>query len=367
MAVIGGDLPALLSALWLARAGTDVVLLAPGHTLGDDVTARAPGLGFAGIEEHAWRLASSIGMADARDLYRASREGLELLAAEVPVRRGGIAWSATEAEREPAELDRSSAVLAELGVDARSWSPDEVDRALGSTGLGPGLGFVDELTYDGVQVVEVLAAALDAAGVRWHTGVGVTAVDPEQDALEVRHVHGRLRVEAAVLASEHHLREVHELFRQTLSAVRVTGVALARPPATALGLRAGFGYTLGQVVDDHLLLAGCRWASPHLEEGERDREVLDPRVVGRLEATAARFFPDAGPVTHRWAWITASACDGLPLVGPLPGDPRRLVCCGFAGCEAGLGVRGARAVVDGLLSGSAAGLPRRLDPARMLP
>ncbi|MCB9664698.1 MAG: FAD-binding oxidoreductase [Alphaproteobacteria bacterium] len=364
--VVGGDLPALCAALWLARAGTDVLLLAAGPTLGDEVTARAPGLGFQGLEEHAWRLAAAVGTQDAAGLYRASAEGLALLASEVAVDRAGIVWAATEQDREPTELDRSREVLRTWGLAPEPCTGPQVDARVGSTGLGPGLVLPGDLGFDGPAVVDALAASLDAAGASWHTDVAVEAVEPQGDALEVQHADGRVRAEVVILAAGHRLRPLHEIFRQTLSPVRQTAIALAGAPPMSHGLRAGFGYTLGQRQGDHLVLAGCRWASPHLEEGERDRDVLDPRVVERLEATATRFFPGAGPVTHRWAWITAASCDGLPLVGPLPGDPRRLLCCGFAGGEAGLGVRGARAVVDGLLTGRADGLPRRLDPARML-
>ena len=119
---------------------------------------------------------------------------------------------------------------------------------------------------------------------------------------------------------------------------------------------------------------------PELPEVETVCRGLEPALAGRRIAAVRLNRPDlrfpfpsglaealaGAEVSHRWAWIQDHSCDGLPLVGPLPGDPRLVACTGFNGNLTGLPVRAARAVVDGLLAGRSAGAPRLLSPTRMV-
>ena len=55
------------------------------------------------------------------------------------------------------------------------------------------------------------------------------------------------------------------------------------------------------------------------------------------------------------AFITWESCDGLPVVGPLPGRPDVIVCVGFGAAVHTYGQAAADAIIDGLLG--RAGLP----------
>lgn len=364
--VVGGGLPGLAAATWLAQAGVDVVVLEAQPFLGRGTSGCHPGLAFQGLVEHACRLEQSLGRDVTRALYRFSDESLQLLDTFAPSTRTGIVWAATEAAREPDEITRSAALLADLGRPVEVWSAEQVQAHLGTTGLGPGLWCPDEGLIDTAATLSAVAQAARDAGVRVVTGAPVSALVPHGDALMATVGDREVRCEAGILAAEHGLRGLGELFTDTLTPVREQALLIAGGPPMPSGLRAGFGWTTARRVEAGTILSGCRWAVPHMEQGELDDTVVTPAVQERLEATARRFLPGVGEVLHRWSWITSHGCDGLPLVGPLPGDPRRVVCAGFAGLEPGLGMRAARAVVDGLLTGRAEGVPSCLDAGRFV-
>lgn len=107
--------------------------------------------------------------------------------------------------------------------------------------------------------------------------------------------------------------------------------------------------------------SGARWTSPHFEVGEVD-PATNPAIVAMLERlTRERVGTDT--VSSR-AGILAESCDGLPIVGPVPGRPRTIVCTGFG--TAGFTYLGpcTRAVVDGLL-GRGGDLPGCLVAGRL--
>jgi hypothetical protein len=112
-----------------------------------------------------------------------------------------------------------------------------------------------------------------------------------------------------------------------------------------------------------LWACGAREATPHLEVGETE-PLPSPKVRVALERITRSFFPELGPTTAEKCGIYADSCDGLPIVGPVPGRPRSLVC-------AGLGMGGysyarpcVEVLVSGLLSGNVEKLPPELSTER---
>lgn len=108
-------------------------------------------------------------------------------------------------------------------------------------------------------------------------------------------------------------------------------------------------------------LVGARWATPHLEVGETD-PTASPRVHTMLARLARQDFDL--PVGASVAGIVAESCDGLPIVGPIPGRPRVVVCVGFGAAGLTWGFGAAAAVVDGLLGRAGDPVPPALSTAR---
>ena len=112
-----------------------------------------------------------------------------------------------------------------------------------------------------------------------------------------------------------------------------------------------------------LWACGAREATAHLEVGETE-PTPSPKVRAALERLTRQFFPDLGSIIGEKCAIYADSCDGLPIVGPVPGRPRSLVC-------AGLGMGGysyarpcVEILVEGLLSGNVDRLPPELSTER---
>lgn len=365
--LIGASLPALAAATWLAQTGVGVVVLERRASLETTPFARGPGVLHGGLPEHPWRLVSSLGPVQAARLHRYGIEGLDLLGSLAPISRTGSVWAATESEREPKEIAQSVAALHTMGLPADAWTGAQVDAATGGAGFHAGLWRPDEGLCSPPDVLASVLSHARAAGVQVRFGATVTGVSGRDGAFEVLAGDATCRAEIVVFAGEADSKHLDPFFADCLFPVREQAVAFSSPLRLRVGLRAAFGWTQAWTRDDGTLaIAGSRWASDHLEEGETDDTVTTTPVQSKLDGTARRFFPAVGAPVARWSWIQGHTCDGMALVGPLPGDPRLIALTGFGGCEAGLGVRSARAIVDGLLNGSADGVPTGFAPSRLI-
>ncbi|MFZ5480100.1 MAG: FAD-dependent oxidoreductase [Myxococcota bacterium] len=136
--------------------------------------------------------------------------------------------------------------------------------------------------------------------------------------------------------------------------LRLAGPSLARPLVTR---QTTVIYAGG------LDALGARWATPHLEVGETEPDP-SPAVSAMLERLARQDFPDAGPPGGARAGIVAEACDGLPVVGPVPGRPREVACVGFGALGLALLWRCAESVARGLCEGDDPEVPAALRSGR---
>ncbi|MCA9489321.1 MAG: FAD-binding oxidoreductase [Myxococcales bacterium] len=313
--MIGGGVAGTFAAAALADRGIDVVRLDDGDP---SASAACLGHGLPGVVEAPHRTAGSLGetrMAELLGLVRASREVLGEHA--IP----GLAW---RSERPEAELDADVATLRRHGLSA--------ERVAG------GWTCADAFS---VHPREVLAA--------W----GARSRRVSARALEVRTERNKLRVltthepwscELVVFACGWRAPAVERWFEERVVPVREQALGLA---ATERGaVRTGQGWTAWSSGE----ISGCRWASPHLEVGET-APVPTEAVQRRLREAAEREGIEVlGPAR---AWIEAHTCDGLPFVGPLPGDVRRLALVGFCGNDWGLAPGAADQLARGLIDGTA--------------
>jgi glycine/D-amino acid oxidase-like deaminating enzyme len=360
--VVGGGLPGLAVAAGLAEGGASVVLLEAEDHVGAGASGRHAGLAAATLAEPAWRYAESLGDAEAAALLRFGFEGLDLLAALGALDRTGLVWATTTTEREPDELRRSAEVLARLGV--RAELVDGADTGLDGAVLG--VRTPDEGLVDPAAAVAAVSRRAVAAGARLATGRIVRAIGHAGSGLTALLDQAEVRTEAVVLAAEAGLGTLWPGLDEALVVVREQAAWLdggALPGA----VRATLGWVGARPLDGGTIVTGARFASPSLEVGERDATHTTPPVQAWLERWARRHVPGVGVARARWSWVTAQGCDGLPVVGPSPDDPRVVVCGGFAGFESSLGLRAARAVVDGLLRGRADGVPTCFSSSRFVP
>ncbi len=360
--VVGGGWPALVLAGELVAGGASVIVLEARDRLGSGASARAPGLVAAGLVEHAWRLESTLGLAAVRELYDWSVRGREWLTQHTPVKRG-VCWAAVDG-REPAELERSLATLERLEQPVSLLTAEQTRERTGGSHFGPSLFSPNDLVLDPVDTTCALAQA--AAGASLVCDARVVAAGSNQTGMEITLEDGRTaEAELIVLAGEAGLVDLDPWLSQVLQPVREQAVLLDGPQPE-VGVRAGFGYTTYTPSRHGLVVAGCRWATQHMEVGERDDRHVQPVIQERLDASHARFFPARRRVLARWSWLTSTSCDGLPLVGTWPGDSRIALAAGLGGMEATFGVSAALAIAAGLLDQGDEYVPSSLSSLRML-
>lgn len=356
--IVGGGLAGLASAMYLAEAGARVVLLESRLRLGAGMTGRSAGLGLIGIGDNPHRLRAAIGDAASAEILQFSMQNLDLLAGlGVLDRTGGIATSkGGEVDEIPLTVDSAQA----LGVPCELWSAERVNAALGTEGLGPGRFTPSEGLVDPVALTRILAQrALDAGAILLTNAAVTDTADLPDGVLLSLSGDRRLRADLVVLASGWTLQALDPWLGDKIYPTRsqmltiATDAALPRYAATAQ-----YGHAYWRPVAGGMLVGGCRWATAHLETGESDDTVTVPVVEERIRGFVAQHLPRVdGPVAKRWTGIMSFTCDLLPLLGPIPGRPRFVLCTGFNGCQTALGLRAAQAISQGILEGRADGVP----------
>ncbi len=347
--VVGASTAGLLIARWLAEAGVDVAVLEAGP-VGQAASGRGLGLVEHGVLEHPGRTVASLGQERAAALWGWAARSRQLLDALGLFEATGTVWASVFAG-EAGDIERSVAALQGLGVSAEALEAAQVSRRTGGRFEQGGLA----LPGDGrvpLGHLHQLARLAEAAGVGVHSGAAVIALRDGVDGLEVVVGEERVAAEAVVLACGVGAASLHPALAG-LMPVRDQGLRVEGQPASGsvTAGRAGQGWTCWRVDDDGVRVSGARWASPHLEVGERDASVIVPSIQSKLEGFARQRLGLDGPVVERWAWVFAQSPDGLPVVGPLPGDPRLVGCVGFGATPLGLEVAAARSVAEGLLEG----------------
>jgi len=362
VAVVGGGLAGVCCARLLAAAGARVTLLEAASELGRGGSGASAGLAMTGLVEHPHRLASALGDDATRALLAFGRSGVDKLAELAPFRREGLCWIALE-ERERSEIERSAETLDRLGVPVRAIEPRDVGIEAAAAGLWiTGDGAIDQPR----AAVRAIAQAAIDAGATIVTGAAVDEIADEGDGLHLKIGARGLRAEVVVYAGDHGLATLDATFEDKLVPVREEAL-VADGPAPPVPMRAGYGYSFVRAIgSDRVLFGGCRWAAPSMGVGTVDTRPPDGRVQGRIEAQLRRHLPAAREIVTRWAWIDTHTCDGLPIVGPLPGSARRIACTGFCGNDWGLATAAAAAVTEGLLGKGQPDIPSILAASRFV-
>ncbi len=335
--VVGAGLAGLAAAARLREGGASVVVVDGAERPGGGGSWGSP-VGWLGLAEHPWRIAASLGDERAGEFYGFCRASLARWGGDAS---GGL-WQPFD-DRERDEIASSIAALERLHVPVRA--------------LGDGMWLPDErrVDLDGWR-------AANGSPVVYGARVGAFKRSEFGDLTVVTAL-GDVRCEVVVIANGFEARTLDAWFEERLFSYREQCVELAggesvmTPPT-----RMQHGWVWMSSTARGAVVGGCRWATPHFEEGEVDPVVSSP-VQARLDAMATAQLPGAEIVGRR-AWVACKSSDGLPIVGPLPGAPRFVVCVGFHGNGAGLALGAGRGAADGIL-GYETGVPDFFAPSRL--
>ncbi len=358
VAIIGGGLAGLAVAAELAEGGASVALLEARSDLAAAISGRDAGLALTGLGDSPYRLIAALGERIASEITAFSLENLDLIEKLGQLRRvGGLSIGV---RNEIAEIPLTVEAANAIGLQAELWDAGRVNATLQSTGLGPARFVPAEGLIDPRALAAVLARRARAAGAILVTDCPVSETTEDSGVL-LHHPGGALRAELVVLAAGSALTGLDPFLGDKLYPVRTQLLSLPAPAGRFTHASSAlFGYHFWRQTDDGaVIVGGCRWATPHMEVGETDDSATVPVIDARIRGFIDQTFPDlAGvPTAARWSAIMTFTCDGLPILGPIPGRPRFVVCAGFNGRQHSLALRAAQAISQGMLTGHATGIP----------
>jgi glycine oxidase len=364
--IVGAGLGGLGAALALAQGGAKVVVL-DARRPGEDGFSRGVGLALIGTEEHPHHLAGGLGVERAAEYVAFTRRSVAALAALGSVNPGPTLRIAF-GEREEGDLLAGDELADALGLDRVVWSQDQVAGLLRGPAPGAARASEGDLHVNPAACMRRLReAAISAGVVLWHDTPALT-VEDDADGVVVLAEGGLIaRASLLVYAAGWATTGLEPWLWDKLSPVRTRHMAAAPSPgAPQLGATAQYGHlNLSAGADGALCWAGLRWATPHLEVGETDEAAPTPAIDARLDAVRARSLAAFGPKVSAWSVVHTHTCDNLPLVGPLPGQPRRVLCLGFRDQQGALALESGRAIARGIL-GEDPALPSFLSPSRLV-
>ena len=353
VAVIGGGISGLEVAHLLHERGIQAHVFEQQKALAGGMATRGMGVASTLLLDPPFRLIQAVGEETARAIYRFAAEGV-------------VSWGdrleqeglihAPRSEKEAEEVVQNLRAMERLGISAEAWTSDI-----------PGLLDGWRIPTDGTVDLGTWARSR-AAHLPHTTSARVVAITDAGSDLCLTLADGRSTLADLVVMTGG--AQLTGWAGDKFYSVRHQALATAPvEPLLIQPMSIQYGYTLArQLNTGSVVVSGCRWATPHLEVGEDDDTVISEAVNARLEAVLRQHWPmlqDAA-ITHRWTSIMTFSCDGLPIIGPLPGRPRIIACGGFGGFSPTLAPRAARAVVDGILTGESPGVPasfftRRFD------
>jgi glycine/D-amino acid oxidase-like deaminating enzyme/nitrite reductase/ring-hydroxylating ferredoxin subunit len=356
VAVLGGGIAGLTTALMLKREGARVVVL-EGRRIGSGVTGCTTAKVTA-LQQTVYRqLRRRHGSDGAATYAEASLSGVELvaaLAAEEGIecdleRRPAVTYAAQEGERTAVESEHDAA--AEAGLPVRLV--EDVDVPYATHG---GVHLDDQLQLHPVRYVQGLARAVQGDGSEVFERSAAREVDAG-GRCRIRTENGAVTSEQVVVATHYPLLD-RGLFFARLEPARSYCIAARIPGAPPQEMSISAGGTTRSVrsYGELLVLGG--------EGHTTGARKATPERYRQLEKFAREHW-SATEITHRWSAQDPVSWDLLPVIGRYqPRSSRLFVASGFHKWGLSSATFGARIIGD-LIAGRENPWADRFDPSRI--
>lgn len=341
VAIVGAEPAAFSCALELVKAGCSVTHLYP-VPFGLFGASREIGLDYPEIGQPWDRLTHALGDEIACEFHRWAKSGIDDLCDHLPdlVRRGSrLSVTRTERETELLTSDAVSRSRPPLNDEVRLMSGGAVSNYAPVTGSHAGCFETHTASFAPVKALQSLAQKLSqhdlysAHPIEDLDGWANLTISTDDRSVSVALPDGSsVEAQVCVLASGRDTVDFCGRFKDIL--VTVQGQAFRSTPlrettrSSVVGLSASWGYERYRFDEDYRLLG--TGIDPTGGGGERN--VVDVRTLERFLERAKQLFTDLNDSPEdllKWAVEFTTTCDGLPLLGPVVGQPKIQVVEGF--------------------------------------
>ena len=385
VAVVGGGIAGISTALHLAERGVAVTVLEAGVVSGR-ASGRNDGQLLLGLGEHYHRIHGQFGADKARLLWdflaqnhAALRQTLAAGGIDCDLHHAG-GLRLAETPHEWTELQQAAALLEAEGKAHQLVPANDL-----AAWLPAGRGFHGALHLPGEAIVQPVAmvrglamlAARQGAHVVEHAAV--QTIDGDAGDFVVRLHDGRsLRASIVVHCTSTLARELDPtgLLARTVFPFRGQILASEPLPSDALtqfppyAMSSNFCYEYFRVHGNRFVIGGKRWSVPGEQLGILDDATDEPRITANLRDYVQQHFPALRDTAfpHVWTGIMAGTPDGLPLLGALPGRPGTFTLLAFNGYGLSFAFLGGRCLAESIVDGRSEhpALPL-FAPRRLLP
>jgi glycine/D-amino acid oxidase-like deaminating enzyme/nitrite reductase/ring-hydroxylating ferredoxin subunit len=323
--VIGGGIVGITTALLLAEAGVEVVLIEAGRLargVSGHTTAKVSSQhGFVYAE-----LGSKFGAEAARTYGQANEAGLEWIAARAEGgidcdfrRRPAYAYVTSESQRSQAEDETEAAIAAGLPATLVDSTPLPYPVAAA-------VRFDDQAEFHACRYLLGLAEQLAASGARIYENTRAAEVD-EDEPCAVKTPGGRVSADRVVVATHYPFLDRALVFPRAYpqrSYALACRIANAAPDGMFISADSPTRSVRAVPLDgEELLLVGG--------EGHKTGTGGDTEERYRRLEEFARMHWEVESVEYRWSSQDPTTADGLPYIGRLtPRSKRVFMATGFA-------------------------------------
>jgi len=354
--VVGAGLAGGAAAFFAKQVHSRDVVVTEACDVGLGASGRNAGFMISGLDTYYHRAIEEYGHAVAREVWDMSRrsfshwrEFISNSPFDVPIDNSGSLLLA-ETPEEAKELELAARALSADKIEIEYYSKDPLGR-----GFYAG---IEQPLDAGVQPFLLAKTVMGQSGAELIANNELYRIEQLDDVVRVHTRKFVFTARYVMLCTNAYSPMIDPYFIGKVSPTRAQ--CLVTEPLDHIPLPycgySDYGYMYYRTTFDGRFLLGGGRKQNQSEENNTSEDRLNPKVHAFLDRYLARYFPDVtAPVAHRWSGIMGFSCDGLPLVGTLPGKPRVGFAVGFTGHGLALAAAAAERAVDKLLNGISAG------------
>jgi len=351
---VGATFATMTTAILLADAGFSVQILEAKSGLGFGDSGKTLLPASLSFTDNLFRLHASLGEEKCRSILDVMQIGITYLQKN-GLLRGDAACEIPMNKTEQKELQDSQKIAQNLGFPMKIVSQEHLQRMGENFNFAichPNQGYVEPH-----EVYQHLYDLLRKRNITLCPNISVHSFDQKEGKVVLHYSKGTSICDFLFLGAGIGNRDLDVFFREKLTPVRIQMMSIPHQK-THLSAMCETQYGYIQFRDSiqneqcYRLLTGCRWATPHLEIGEETEDVVDAISQAQWRY-AQKHFPFSKELNiqniQKWSAIQTHSCDGLPIVGPLPGREHIFSLCAFRDRQASLGIGSAIVLAHNLL------------------